>query len=301
MKVLVTGGLGFIGYKLSHLLKKQGYEVHILDKKRPSSIQKKHFKCFTFNMDDYESFKKLDRDYDYVFHLAAQSGGFYSLDNPQEDCRDNCLGTVNLVQFCKNNKPKKIILASSMAVYGNYQNASEETKENPISFYGVSKLSSEKYIKLLKEHSGIDYVVLRLFATYGAGQDLDNKHQGIVSIYLKYAIDDGCVPITGKKDRIRCLVHVDDVCSAFIMALENEKMNNEVFNVLNEEEQTPEKIINQISLTLKRNIEILEKDGYVGDQTFITGTNNKLKNVGWKPEMDLEHGIKEFVDNMEKT
>lgn len=300
MKVLVTGGLGFIGYKLSHLLKKEGYEVHILDKKEPSNIQKKHFKCFTFNMDDYENFKKLDRDYKYVFHLAAQSGGFYSLDNPQEDCKYNCLGTVNLVQFCKKNKPKKIILASSMAVYGNCKKASEEMNENPISFYGVSKLSSEKYIKLLKEHSGVDYVILRLFATYGAGQDLNNKHQGIVSIYLKYAIDNGYVPITGKKDRIRCLVHVNDVCSAFLMSLKNKKMNNEVFNVLNEEEQTPEKIIEQISLTLKRDIKILEMEGYVGDQTFITGINSKLKSVGWEPKINLEDGIKEFVDNMEK-
>lgn len=249
-------------------------------------------------MSESEHFNKLDKDYDIVFHLAAQSGGYYSLTNPQDDCDWNCKATVNLVEFCLSIKPKKVIFTSSMAVYGNANNATEDCIPNPISFYGVSKLASENYIKLLKEHKDITYSIYRLFATYGSYQDLNNLHQGIVSIYLSYAIQNKEVPITGKEDRVRCLVHVNDVCSALEQSITNSKTDNNIFNVLNEEVCTPRSIIDTISNSMGETIKIIENEGYTGDQTFITGKNTKLKNTGWSPSLNLSQGVSEFYKNI---
>ena len=296
MKILITGGAGFIGKKLANKLK-DIHEVHILDKKQDINLEQT-FKFFNFDKSESEHFNKLDKDYDIVFHLAAQSGGYYSLTNPQDDCDWNCKATVNLVEFCLSIKPKKVIFTSSMAVYGNANNATEDCIPNPISFYGVSKLASENYIKLLKEHKDITYSIYRLFATYGSYQDLNNLHQGIVSIYLSYAIQNKEVPITGKEDRVRCLVHVNDVCSALEQSIINSKTDNNIFNVLNEEVCTPRSIIDTISNSMGETIKIIENEGYTGDQTFITGKNTKLKNTGWSPSLNLSQGVSEFYKNI---
>ena len=113
MKILITGGAGFIGKKLANKLK-NAHEVHILDKKQDHNLDKT-FKTFNFDMSENKHFNKLHKDYDIVFHLAAQSGGYYSLTNPQDDCDWNCKATVNLVEFCLAIKPKKVIFTSSMA------------------------------------------------------------------------------------------------------------------------------------------------------------------------------------------
>ena len=248
-----------------------------------------------------KQFNDLDTDYDVVYHIAAQSGGFYSLKHPQDDCDWNCKATINLVDFCLKIKPKKVIFTSSMAVYGNADGVTEESETNPISFYGVSKLASENYIKLLKEHGNISYSIYRLFATYGSDQDLNNLHQGIVSIYISYALKNKEIPITGKKDRVRCLVHVNDVCSALTQSLSNSETDNQIFNVLNTEICTPESIVNNISNMMGEKIKIIEKDGYAGDQTYITGNNTKLQNTGWSPSLNLFQGIEEFYKNIRKN
>lgn len=296
MKILITGGTGFIGKKLANLLK-DNHEIHIIDKNEDASITEA-FKTFYFDMSKKHFFDSLDKDYDMVFHLAAQSGGYYSLINPQDDCDWNCKATVNLVEFCLSIKPKKVVFTSSMAVYGNGNNLNEESPTNPMSFYGVSKLASENYIKLLDEHGGIPYTIYRLFATYGSDQNLTNLHQGIVSIYLSYALSNGEIPITGSEDRVRCLVHVDDVCRALEQAITNYETNNNIYNVLHEEPCTPRGIANAIENAMGRKIRVIENEGYVGDQTFITGDNTKLKNTGWSPSLNLAQGILEFYDNV---
>ena len=296
VKILITGGTGFIGKKLANLLK-DTHEVHILDK-NPDADLTREFKTFYFNMSEKHLFDSLDKDYDIVFHLAAQSGGYYSLINPQDDCDWNCKATVNLVEFCLSIKPRKVVFTSSMAVYGNASNATEDSPTNPISFYGVSKLASENYIKLLKEHSGIPYSIYRLFATYGSDQDLNNLHQGIVSIYLSYAMKNREIPITGKMDRVRCLVHVNDVCLALEQSIINPQTDNNTYNVLNEEICTPESIADTISKSMGEKIKIVENKGYLGDQTFITGDNTKLKGTGWSPSLNLSQGVSEFYNKI---
>jgi len=297
MKILVTGGAGFIGSHLSMKLRRHGHDVHIIDfDDKITDDMKNKYTCHGYDLSKKEWIKNVGH-FDYVFHIAAQSGGRPSLDDPQTDCLWNCLATANVVDFCRQTKPKKVFYTSSMAVYGNAMNVTEYTPPDPISFYGVSKLAGENYIKLLSLYD-IPYTIFRLFATYGSGQDLQNLKQGIVSIYLSYALKDNVIPITGKKDRVRQLVHVDDVCDAMYMCLLLKYTDNETYNIVNEEVCTPEFIINTISKHLKKELTINEIDGYLGDQTYITGKSDKIRKIGWCPKYDLDHGVREFVEKI---
>lgn len=290
MNILVTGGEGFIGKKLVNRLIKEKHNVISLDKTNSADI-------IADLSDENFNFDCVD-NIDYIFHLAAQPGGYFSLKNPYIDGKWNCLGTINVVKLAQKLKVKKLIYISSMAIYGNQELSSEEhSKHDPISFYGVSKFTGELYTKLIYEHSNIPYTIFRLFATYGSGQDLNNKHQGILSIYLDQALNKDTVEITGHKNRVRELVHVDDVIEALILSF-NQKTNNEIYNVSNSESLTPEIIINKISKALDKPLKIKEIDGYVGDQTHITSTTNKLQDLGWEPKINIKEGIEEFINNL---
>ena len=290
MNILVTGGEGFIGKKLVNRLIKEKHNVISLDKTNSADI-------IADLSDENFNFDCVD-NIDYIFHLAAQPGGYFSLKNPYIDGKWNCLGTINVVKLAQKLKVKKLIYISSMAIYGNQELSSEEhSKHDPISFYGVSKFTGELYTKLIYEHSNIPYTIFRLFATYGSGQDLNNKHQGILSIYLDQALNKDTVEITGSKNRVRELIHVDDVIEALILSF-NQKTNNEIYNVSNSESLTPEIIINKISKALDKPLKIKEIDGYVGDQTHITSTTNKLQDLGWEPKINIKEGIEEFINNL---
>lgn len=296
MRILVTGGAGFIGGKLIKVLKEKGHSVLCLDIKKPNQD-------IEYVIHDISSKEVLNLDYgeiDFIFHIAAQSGGFFSLKNPYEDALWNSVGTMNMVKLAQKLNVKKFVYTSSMAVYGNMENSSEDDAPNPISFYGASKLSAEFYTKLIFEHSKIPYTIFRLFATYGAGQDLANKHQGILSIYLDMALKGDTISITGSKDRVRELIHVDDVVNAILLSLENNATDNEIYNVTNNQRLTPEIIINKIGERLNKKLIIKEIDGYVGDQVLITGSNEKLKDLGWTTKYDLKLGIDEFIKSLGK-
>ncbi len=296
MNILVTGGEGFIGKKLVNKLTKEGHKVTSLDLKSTADI--------VADLSDENFDFNCISNIDYIFHLAAQPGGYFSLNNSYIDGKWNCLGTINVIKLAQKLKVKKLIYTSSMAIYGNQKLSSENLlgKNQPkaISFYGVSKFTGELYTKLIYEHSGIPYTIFRLFATYGSGQDLENEHQGILSIYLNQALNDkksATIKITGNKNRVRELVHVDDVIEALMLSFDT-KTDNNIYNVSNPEQLTPEIIINEISKALKKPLRIKELEGYKGDQTYITSKTHKLQNLGWTPKNDIKEGIKEFINNL---
>ena len=226
MNILITGAAGFIGAKVKEFLEQKKFN-------RVDCLDMKHNKEYVYNMANPEWISRLPKDYDYIVHCAAQSGGYLSLIDPVLDCDWNCRATVNLVEFAKQNKKiKNIIYTSSMAVYGDGKNRTENSPINPISYYAVSKLAGEGYIKLAWHHNSIPYTIFRLWNTYGHGQDLENPFQGMLSIYLSQALESNIIKIKGDKSRTRDFVHVDDVVNAIYMSMKNpSKFQNETFNI----------------------------------------------------------------------
>ncbi len=299
MRILVTGGAGFIGKKIAKFLSLENV-VDIIDfEDKLTESLKSRFVCYGYDISSKDWILELDNNYDVIIHCAAQTGGYYSLIDPLKDCKWNAMGTINVVEFAKKcSNLKKIIYTSSMAVYGEGVEKSEDSVLDPISYYGVSKLAGEFYVKLCWYHSNVPYTILRLWNTYGSGQDLENKHQGMLSIYLSQAITKDVVEIKGSPDRIRDHIHVDDVIEAVSLCIENKETDNKIFNVCTGIASTSSEVINELSKQLKKDLKIIEITGYLGDQNKSSGKNNKLKSIGWDCKKSLQSGISEFLNTV---
>lgn len=299
MKVLITGAAGFIGEKVADTLSKS-HSVSVVDlPNRFSEDQKDKYSIHEFDLSKKEWIDSLPRDFDLVVHCAAQTGGYYSLIDPQKDCKWNSLGTLNVVDFCRKQKDiKKVIYTSSMAVYGEGLNKTESDMTDPISFYGASKLSGENYLQVLSNQTKIPFTVFRLWNTYGSGQDMENMHQGMLSIYLSQALKSETVEITGSPDRVRDFVHVSDVVRAIVLSIEKSETDNQIYNLCSGIPYTSKEVIEKISKHLKKPLKIKQIQGYLGDQSKSSGQNKKLLELGWSPSYTLDAGIQEFIRNI---
>ena len=188
MKILITGIAGFIASNIASELINKGHKVIGIDdltNGKKFNIPKK-CKFFKLDLSNKVKLSKINTNIDQIFHLAGQSSGEKSFENPVKDL-ENTISTLNLIDFALK-KVKKFIFASSQSVYGNVDDIgiSEKHIVNPLSCYGNSKLSSENYLKIFKDK--LPYVIFRINNVYGYGQDLDNLKQGMVSIYLAQAL-----------------------------------------------------------------------------------------------------------------
>ena len=235
INILITGGLGFIGSKIIKQLDKSKYSITIIDNKSSNVLEDfENCKILNIDLSDKEILKKnFDEKFDIVLHLAGQSSGPASIEDPEKDVRLNVLMTVNTILLSKKLNVKKFIFASTFAVYGdsNKQLLDEDNYCYPKSIYGVSKKSCEEYIKILCPEYKINFIILRMFNVYGEGQDLNRDNQGIVKIFLKQVKENNQINVKGSVDRFRDLVHVDDVVNAWLISIENDKINNKTLNV----------------------------------------------------------------------
>ena len=233
IKILVTGGAGFIGSKLSKHLLDLGFNVYIIDN-LTTGFKKNIPYGSNFIKGDLSNdlvYKKIPKDIKYIFHFAGQSSGEISFENPEYDLKCNVLSTLKILNWSKKNSIKRLIFSSSMNVYGNVENKKIDEKYpiNPISFYGISKNVSEKYIKIYSD-LGVRSTILRLFNVYGPGQNLKNLKQGIISIYISYILDNKKLIIKGSINRFRDFVYIDDVIDACIRSIKDRNQFS-IYNV----------------------------------------------------------------------
>lgn len=301
-KVIVTGGLGYVGSLLCKKLIKKGYEVIILDNFLTNTEKKidgaKLIKC---DITKSISLAKINiKNVKALLHLAAQSSGPKSFEEPDLDVQVNVLGTVNLINFCKKNKINKFIFASSFTVYGDNKNTeilNEENNCKPKSFYAVSKYASEKYLQILCEKFSIKWNILRMFNVYGPGQDMNRIDQGIVSIYLNYIKNHKILPVKGSLKRFRDLIYIDDVLDAWILCLEDKKNYNQIFNLGSGEKTYVKDMIHEIiNLYKKKNkIKVKVVGSTPGDIKGCYANISKIKKrLSFKPKIKFKSGIRLF-------
>ena len=299
MHVLITGGAGFIGSHLAFFYLNKKISVTVVDNLSTGFEENIPSGAHFIRQDITEAgwTSLLSKDIDYVIHLAAQSSGEISFEDPLYDVRTNTVGTLELLKWSHENRIKKFIFASSMNVYGNVQDELivEESLTNPTSFYAVGKVASENYIKIFSE-LGLDSVGLRLFNVYGVGQNMENMKQGMVSIYCAYVKKNEPVIVKGSEERFRDFVYIDDVVDAFNLALESH-LNFDIFNVCTGVRTTVKEVLDKIFKSFSYSEYPYElQSGTPRDQFGIYGSYKKInKALGWSPKHDLKVGLDKMV------
>ena len=235
LKILVTGGAGFIGRNLVEFLLEEN-QVVIYDDLSNSSkadilpLMEKGAKFVKGDILDYPTLQKSSKNCDMIIHLAAKSGVADSVLHPESTMDVNVNGTENVMRCCVQNKIKKIIFASSASVYADSEKPiNEDSKTKPQSPYGKSKLEAEKIIKKYSAELEIDSIILRMFNVYGKGQNV--KYAGVISKFVSCILDDMPIQINGDGEQTRDFVSISDVIDAFDCAIKN--INGKRGNVYN--------------------------------------------------------------------
>jgi UDP-glucose 4-epimerase len=297
-KVLITGVAGFIGSHVARRFVRDGYEVVGVDDLSSGDLANVP-KGVTFHKADLAADGIVDllpRDCRIVLHLAGQSSGEISFDDPEADLRKNTISTLNLIRYGMANHVERLVYASSMSVYGSV--ADEPVAENhpcaPLSCYGIGKQAAENYLRVYA--NGLPFVALRMFNVYGPGQNMLNMRQGMVSIYLAQALASGRIEVKGSIDRFRDFVYVDDVVDAWVRAASSRSALRTALNVGTGVRTTVAQLLQRICALVPGSSYFLSS-GTPGDQTGIyADTTRSRECLGLEPSTDLARGLAQFVD-----
>ncbi len=299
MKILVTGGAGFIGSHIVDAYIDGGHEVFVIDNLssgRESNLNPRaeFFKTDIRNPDVADLFARLK--FDIVSHHAAQMDVRKSVEDPLFDASTNILGTLNLLQNSVRHGVKKFIFASTGgAVYGEQDTfpADETHATWPLSPYGITKLSCEKYLYYYGQVHDLSHVILRYANVYGPRQN-PHGEAGVVAIFIEKLLGGGKPVINGDGKQTRDYVYVGDLVRANLMALMH--ADNDVFNVGTGEETDVNTIFASLNQLTGANIPENHGPAKLGEQQRSCLSYAKIEQtLGWKPEVDLQEGLSKTV------
>ncbi len=300
---LVTGAAGFIGAAIARRLLVEGNRVVTIDNLSTGREDAVPDGCVFIKGNDFddEVIAALDNyRFDAIVHIAGQSSGEVSFENPVYDLQTNAQSTIMLLNYAKKTGCKEFIFASSMSTYGDHENplVSEISPTVPKSFYAVGKLASENYMRIFANMYGIRCTALRFFNVFGVGQNMDNLKQGMASIYLALAIRDHHITVKGSKDRFRDFVYVDDVVDAICRSIGRENGGPfEVYNVSNKRKVYVYEIVDFIERNLPYTVTHEYVGGTPGDQMGVYGENAKIiRDLEWTPKVSFEEGMKRMIE-----
>ena len=302
--VLVTGGAGFIGAYLVKNLIEQGLNVTIVDNLRDvggiSYIHPKanFIKSDICNLETYTQLNGLNLDT--VFHLAAQSAGEPSYEDPKLDIMTNAYGTYLISKFCKEKEISRFIYTSTVAVYGNSEGAIDEnTPINPDSIYGISKYSGEMFVRQLLDKSKTNFTIFRVFNTYGPGENLDYSKKGMLSIYLGYVWKNQPILVKGSLDRFRDFTFIEDNVSALLKCYDKPISFGEVYNLSSGKKIFVRELINYILAVFNKSpdYKVIELENTPGDSFGFHSNSIKIKeHLDWEPSVEIIDGLKKYYE-----
>jgi len=305
-KILVTGGAGFIGSHIVDKLLAEGFEVTVLDDFSSGRMQNishhrnvREFHLVRGDVRDVGLVEKLIEDVDAIFHEAALVDVALSIKNPVLFNDVNVVGTLNLLKACFDSSVKRFIFASSAAVYGNSKPAKkrENMLPKPISPYGVSKLAAENYVKIFHELYGSETVSLRYFNVYGPRQGFPSSYSGVITAFISRLLNGQPPIIHGDGEQTRDFVHVDDVVSANMLALESNNAVGEVFNIASGTSSTVNELAKMLQkITHKEDLKPILTERRPGDIKHCLGDISKAKELlGFQPKVGLMDGLSKLV------
>lgn len=297
MNFLITGAAGFLGSALANQLAREGHQVRGLDDLSTGDPQALspdvHFTRGDVN--DRPKLWTLLQEVDCVYHLAARVSVPESILYPREYNAVNVGGTVSLMEAMRDVGIRRVVLASSGAIYGDQeiQPLSEGQTPRPRSPYAVSKLAAEYYVRTIGELWGIETVCLRIFNAYGPGQHLPASHPPVVPYFLRQAVRNGTLVVHGDGNQTRDYVYVDDVVAAMVAASTAPHLNGLVINIGSGTETS-------LRVLTKLVVEVTNSQANVVYNAQTTGGVSRLwanlilaeQKLSYKPAFSLEEGLR---------
>ena len=300
--ILVTGGAGFIGSALTRRLLADGYEVTVIDdlsngRMENVSQEARFIKADLAMETTYREIAGIP--FDAVFHLASQSSGALSFEDPMADMKSHLYITFSLLQLSLKRKVSRFMFSSSTTLYGDTNGlpVNEDCPVNPKTYYATGKLACEDYIRFFFGQ-GLSTTVFRLPNVYGPGQNLQNKDQGMVSIYLSYIVEGQPILVKGSRDRFRDFIYIDDVVDGWMKGFASPDTIGKTYNLASGKKST----VNQVLEGLKRacgkpDYPVEFVTGTPGDQSGLVADISRIqKETGFNPKTGLQEGLKKMVE-----
>jgi len=334
MKIIITGGCGFIGTNVALFHLKKKHEVVVIDNlsRRGTEVnlsllkKYKNLKFYKVDIRDKEKINKIfsqNKDVDIVYHLAAQVAVTTSVLNPYEDFEINALGTINVLEAVRKRTPKTFfIFSSTNKVYGGMENIKIEERNgryfavdysNGIdenfnldfhSPYGCSKGAADQYVRDYSRIYGLDTVVFRQSCIYGPNQ-FGIEDQGWVAYFCIQAMFDKEITIYGDGKQVRDVLYIDDLIDAYLLSYKNrKKVKGEIFNIGGGPQNQVGilEFIEYLKKKLNKPIKYKFSNWRPGDQKYFVSDNSKLyKYLNWTPKTSMQDGVDKLINWIEKN
>lgn len=305
-RVLITGGLGFIGSNLAHELLKLGADVTLVDSLIPEyggnlfNVEpfKNDVRVNISDVRDEHSMKYLVQGQDFLFNLAGQTSHTDSMSNPYPDLEINARAQLFILEACRRHNPAiKIVFASTRQMYGvpQYLPVDERHPLHPVDINGINKMAGEWYHLVYNNVYGIRATVLRLTNTYGPRMRVKDARQTFLGLWIRRILEGRPILVFGDGKQVRDFNYVDDVVSAMLLSAESEDATGEIFNLGADDpislKNTAELLIKLIGngsyeiVPFPADRKVIDIGDYYADYRKI---RSKL---GWKPVTQLEEGL----------
>ena len=299
MKVLITGGAGFIGSHLAAAWVGRGAEVVVLDNLRTGKRENLAgigCRLVEGSIEDAALVAELCRGVDVVNHLAAMVSVPESVAKPAETEAVNVVGTLNVLEGCRRGGVGRLVFASTCAVYGMVDRPlhREHDLPEPISPYAISKLAGEHYLAMYRQLYGLPTVALRCFNVYGPRQDPNSAYAGAVAIFSRRARRHEPLTVFGDGEQTRDFIFVEDVVAAYLATSER---GEGVYNVAAGRRITVNDLAREIVALGGSRSEIVHAPDRPGDVRHSRGDTARLESLGWAPKVPLAEGLRRTLDS----
>lgn len=300
MKFVVTGGAGFIGSNLVEYLIEKGYEVEVIDnfssgKKENCFSNVIYHKVDLSDDSNFNKIKKILKDVDGVFHLAAFPRVQESIDNPIVFEKNNTLSTINILKACSDVGVKRLVYSASSSAYGNtVQLPSKETdKIDPISPYAMQKYYGEVCCRMFSQVYDIETVSLRYFNVYGERQNLDGAYALVMCVFAKQRLNNSPLTIRGDGNQKRDFTHVRDIARANLLAMISQKVGSgDVINIGNNDNRS----VNDIAKMIGG--KTINVDPVVEPRETLADNSKAKELIGWKPTIVIEDWVPKYKKDL---
>lgn len=300
MHVLITGGAGFLGASLANRLVGQGHSVRVLDDLSAGDRDRLDRRV-AFTRGDTRDVPKLWtllRGVDCVYHLAARVSVPESVLYPVEYNAVNVGGTVALMTAVRDAQVRRVVLASSGAVYGEQpkQPVTEDAVVRPQTPYAVSKMAAEQYVLAIGALWGIETVILRVFNAYGPGQPLPPAHAPVIPQFLKQALGGGSLVVYGDGEQTRDFVYISDATDALQAAASASDVDRCVLNVGSGQEVSVNELVEKVAQVTGRSLHVLRSSAESGGVSrLVADLRLSREKLGFRPRVSLEEGLRRIL------